>query len=160
MIERISMNPLRLSIACLQLAIGLCCAQGTFVNFETAPVHPIDLSPDNSRLAVCNLADSKLELFDVTTGNVTPLASIPVGIDPVSVRFRTSTEAWVANHISDSISVVDLTTMGVTATIQTLDTPADIVFAGARAFVSCATPNTIQIFDASSRQHVTNILIE
>lgn len=32
-----------------------------------------------------------------------------VGIDPVSVRFRTNNELWVVNHISDSVSVVDFT---------------------------------------------------
>jgi YVTN family beta-propeller protein len=154
------MNPFRVSIACLHLAIGLCCAQESFINFETAPVHPIELSPDRARLVVCNLADGRLEVFDVTSGNLSPLGSISVGIDPVSVRFRTSTEAWVVNHISDSISVVDLITMAVTATIQTLDTPSDVVFAGGRAFVSCALPNTVQVFYASSRQLVTNLVVE
>src|SRR6267142_5656996 len=138
-----SMNPLRASLASLYLAIALCRADTGFLNFETAPVHPIDLGPDHSRLAVCNLADAKLEIFDVSSGNLAPVACISVGVDPVTVRFRTPTELWVVNHISDSISVVDLTTMGVTATIQTLDTPEDVVFAGGRAFVSCSLPNII-----------------
>src|SRR4029077_19286239 len=98
---------------------------GSFINFETAPVHPLALSPDSTRLAVCNLADGRLELFDVTSGSPVPLGSVPVGIDPVSVRFRTATEAWVVNHISDSISVVDVTSLRVIATIDTLDTPED-----------------------------------
>src|SRR6185503_17368127 len=154
-----SMNPFRVSLACLHFAMAFCWADDSFVNFETAPVHPIDLSPDYSRLAVCNLADAKLESFDITSGNLVPLASIPVGLDPVSVRFRTATEAWVVNHISDSISIVDVAAMSVTATIQTLDTPADVVFAGSRAFVSCALPNTIQVFEADTYQLVTNIAI-
>src|SRR5262249_49635583 len=133
-----------------------------FVNFETAPVHPIALSPDRSRLAVCNLADAKLEIFDVTSGHAIALGSVPVGIDPVSVRFRDATEIWVVNHISDSISVVDLATLRVRATIDTLDTPADVVFAGVprRAYVSCALPNTIQVFDADTHQIVTNVVID
>jgi YVTN family beta-propeller protein len=133
-----------------------------FVNFETVPVHPIALSPDRSRLAVCNLPDAKLEIFDVTPGRPVALGSVPVGLDPVSVRFRTATEAWVVNHISDSISIVDITALGVTATLDTLDTPSDVAFAGApaRAFVSCARPNTVQVFDAAAREWVTNIVIE
>src|SRR5216683_7770150 len=59
-----------------------------FFNWETVPVHPIDLSPDRSRLAVCNLPDNRLELFDVTTDRPVPLKDIPVGLDPVAVRFR------------------------------------------------------------------------
>src|SRR5262249_48750759 len=130
--------------------------------FETAPVHPIALSPDRSRLAVCNLADAKLEVFDVTTGRAIALGSVPVGIDPVSVQFRNATEVWVVNHISDSISVVDLPTLRVRATIDTLDTPSDVVFAGAprRAYVSCALPNTIQVFDVDTRQLITNVVVD
>jgi len=159
---------LRATIASLLLAIAPCCpglaaesTNGAFINFETAPVHPIALSPDHSRLAVCNLPDGKLEVFDVTTGNPLAIGSIPVGIDPVSVRFRNASEVWVVNHISDSISIVDLPSLRVMATLDTLDTPSDVVFAGnpLRAFVSCAMPNVIQVFDPSSRQLVTNLTI-
>src|ERR1051325_4827098 len=164
------MNPLRASLASLYLATALfseprasasgASADNAFVNFETAPVHPIDLSPSGTRLAVCNLADAKLEIFDLTSGNLASLASIPVGLDPVTVRFRSASEAWVVNHISDSISIVDLTSMALMATIQTLDTPEDVVFAGGRAFVSCSMPNTIQVFNAATWQLVTNVMIE
>src|SRR5215510_11966658 len=83
-------------------------AADSFVNFETPPVHPIALSPDGGQLAVCNLADGRLELFDVSSGTAVSVGSVPVGLDPVSVRYRTSSEAWVVNHISHSISVVDV----------------------------------------------------
>src|SRR5262245_38838107 len=99
---------------------------GSFVNFETPPVQPIALSPDASRLAVCNLDDGGLELFDLSSGTSVPLGSVPVGIDPVSVRFRTAAEAWVVNHISDTISIVDVQARRVVATLQTLNTPADV----------------------------------
>ncbi len=137
-------------------------AADSFVNFETPPVHPIALSPDGGQLAVCNLADGRLELFDVSSGTAVSVGSVPVGLDPVSVRYRTASEAWVVNHISDSISVVDVEARRVVATIQTLDTPADVIFAGstARAFVSCATPNTVQVFDPVTRQLVTNLVIQ
>src|SRR5262245_35556001 len=136
-------------------------AVDSFVNFETPPVHPIALSPSGDQLAVCNLADGRLELFDVSSGTAVSVGSVPVGLDPVSVRYRTSSEVWVVNHISDSISIVDVGARRVVATIQTLDTPADVVFAGAtgRAFVSCATPNTVQVFDPLTRQLVTNMVI-
>jgi YVTN family beta-propeller protein len=118
---------------------------GAFVNFETPPVHPVALSPDGSRLGVCNLADGRLEIFDVSSGTAVALGNVPVGIDPVSVRFLTPGEAWVVNHISDSISVVDIEARRVVATLQTLDTPADVIFAGSlrRAFLCparCRTP--------------------
>src|SRR5262245_32820937 len=62
----------------------------SFVNFETAPVHPVAISPDGRWLAVCNLPDARLELFDVTSGIPVSTGSVMVGLDPVTVRFRTS----------------------------------------------------------------------
>src|SRR5580700_1710387 len=95
-----------------------------FFNWETAPVHPVALSPDGTRLVVCNLPDARVEVFDVTSGQPVSLGSIPVGIDPVTVRFRTTNELWVANYISRSISVVDLATLRVFNTIATSNQPS------------------------------------
>lgn len=82
---------------------------GQFVNWETPHVHPMDITPDAGTLLVFNLADNRLEVFDVSSGTPIAIGSIPVGLDPISVRARTDTEAWVVNHISDSISVVNAT---------------------------------------------------
>ncbi len=124
-------------------------AQDAHVNWETPHVHPLDLTPDGARLLAVNTPDGLLEVFDATGAVPVPVAAIPVGIDPVSVRARHATEAWVVNHISDSISIVDLVTGQVTATIPTDDEPADVIFAGAppRAFVSCSQANTVLVFD-------------
>src|SRR5206468_7464036 len=98
-----------------------------FVNFETAAVHAVALSPDGSRLAVCNLPDARLELFDVTSGTPISTGSVVAGLDPVSVRFRSNKEIWVVNQISDSVSVIDLSALRIVATLNTLDAPADVV---------------------------------
>ncbi|MEZ6243365.1 MAG: beta-propeller fold lactonase family protein [Phycisphaerales bacterium] len=123
-----------------------------FVNWETPHVHPLDMTPDASRLLAVNTADDRLEVFTLGGGQPVLETSIPVGIDPVAVRARTNTEVWVVNHISDSVSIVDLTTMNVVATLQTADEPADVVFAGVpqRAFVSCSQANLIQVFDVGA----------
>lgn len=120
-----------------------------FVNFESPQVHPLDLSPDGNTLAAVSSADNRLEIFDVTTGKPRHRASVSVGLDPVSVRFRTDHVAWVVNQISDSLSVVDTRTRRVVATLETLDEPADVIFAGApeRAFVTCAEANAVLVFD-------------
>lgn len=134
------------------LMVPCAIAQNGFVNFETSQVHPVDLSPDRSVLAVCNTADSRLELFDVNTGTPLPVGSVAVGTDPVTVRFRSNTEAWVVNHISDSVSIVDVPTKRVRQTLQTRDEPCDVVFAGnpELAFVSCSQENVIQRFDPAN----------
>ncbi len=133
-----------------------------FFNWETPPVHPVALSPDRSRLVICNLPDNRLEVFDVTSGIPITLGSVCVGLDPVAAQFRTSNEVWVVNFISDSISVVDVATMRVMATVATLNEPSDIVFAGtpSRAFVSCAQPAMVQVFDPATRNVLTNLAID
>ncbi len=128
----------------------MCHAAGDFVNFETPTVHPLDLSPSGNLLAAVNTADNRLLLFDVADGNPRQVAAIAVGLDPVSVRFRSESEAWVVNQISDSVSIVDLPTRRVRATLDTDDEPADVVFAGGRAFVSCSQADTVLVFDAGN----------
>ena len=134
----------------LSVLLGLSsAAHGSFVNWETPHVSPLAMTSDGSRLLAVNTPDNRLEVFDLTSGLPVLAGSIPVGLDPVSVRARTDDEVWVVNHISDSVSIVDLPSGSVVATIQTLDEPADVVFAGVpeRAFVSCSQLNRVQVFD-------------
>ena len=92
------------------MLLGVSSSAGEFANFETAPAHPVDLAPDGDRLAVCHLADNRLLLFDVSSGIPQPTGSIRVGHDPTAVRFRTTTEAWVVNHISSNLNILDVST--------------------------------------------------
>jgi len=123
-----------------------------FFNFEDNPVHPAALSPDATRLAVCNLPDDRLEIFDVTSGTPVSVGSVTVGLDPVTVRFRTATELWVANYISSSVSIIDLPTMRVKATLTVSNEPADLVFAGSpqMAFVSCERFGLVQVINPTN----------
>ncbi|MGB1310716.1 MAG: Ig-like domain-containing protein [Leucothrix sp.] len=118
------------------------------VNYESPHVHPIDLTPDNNTLLAVNTAAHRLEIYNVANGGMTYQGFVPVGLDPVSVRARSNTEAWVVNHLSDSVSVVNLNTQTVTQTLQTDNEPADVVFAGTtpRAFVSASEANKINVF--------------
>ncbi|MFO0972612.1 MAG: hypothetical protein U1A27_04105 [Phycisphaerae bacterium] len=143
------------------LAVQVARAQ-PFVNFESPHVHPLDITPDQARLLAVNTADNRLEVFDITSGRPVPVGSVPVGLDPVSVRARTATEAWVVNHVSDDVSIVSLTTLNVVATVRTDDEPCDVAFAGAppRAFVSCSQANTVLVFDAAAPGSAQRIAID
>src|SRR5688500_16265809 len=88
-----------------------------FVNWESPHVNPLDMTPDGGTLLAVNTADNRLEVFDLSSGNPIHVGAVQVGLDPVSVRARTDSEAWVVNHISDSVSIVDLATLRVKATI-------------------------------------------
>ena len=151
---RLAPRPLRsrslTPLLCALLACGsTALAQGSFINWESPHVHPLDTTPDGSRLLAVNTPDDRLEVFDVTGDELVALRPIPVGIDPVSVRARTSVEVWVVNHLSDTISVIDLRTGTVRATLTTANEPCDVVFAGApqRAFVSCSQASEILVYD-------------
>jgi DNA-binding beta-propeller fold protein YncE len=115
----------------------------SFVNFETGQVRPLAMAPDGTRLYAINTPDNRLEIFTVDGSGLTHTGSVPVGLEPIAVAARTDTEVWVVNHLSDSISIVDVgaTPPHVVRTLLTCDEPRDIVFAGpgnTRAFVSTA----------------------
>jgi len=125
------------------LVSGQAAAQESFVAFESGHVRPLVLSPDGSQLFVVNTPDNTLEIFDVGVGGLVFAASVPVGMEPVAVAARTNDEVWVVNHLSDSVSIVDLSgaVPFVRRTLLVGDEPRDIVFAGTggnRAFVTTA----------------------
>jgi YVTN family beta-propeller protein len=134
---------------CLVLAAPLRATDLPYVNWENHPVHALDLSPDRSLLAVAHTADQRVQFFDVSQATPVAVGHVLVGVDPVSVRFRNAGELWVVNHISDSVSVIDVATRRVRATLATADEPFDVVFAGNRAFVSCSQANQVLVFDTN-----------
>ena len=149
-------------IICAASTFGF--SQDSFVNWEDPHVHALDITPDGNTLLAVNTADQRIEVFDISTGSPVHLQSIAVGIDPVSVRARSDSEAWVVNHISDTVSVVNLISGNVVATLQTEDEPCDVVFAGApqRAFVSCSQANSVLVFDpdAALCEAIRSVLTE
>ena len=111
-------------------------ARASFTLFESGQVRPLALSPDGTRLFAVDTPDDRLEVFAVGAGGLTHLASVPVGLEPVAVAARTNTEVWVVNHLSDSVSIVDVgaAVPHVTRTLLVGDEPRDIVFAGPTSF--------------------------
>ena len=119
-------------------------AASPFALFESGQVRPLAMSPDGARLFAVNTPDNRLEIFDIGMGTLTKVGSVPVGLEPVAVAARTNGEVWVVNHLSDSVSVVDVATPATARVVRTLlvgDEPRDVVFAGpggTRAFVTTA----------------------
>jgi YVTN family beta-propeller protein len=124
-----------------------------FVTFESGPVRPLAKSPDGSRLFVCNIPDNRVEIFDITPAGLVHVTSVPVGLEPVAVAARTNTEIWVVNHLSDSVSVVDVSSVDsprVTRSLTVGDEPRDIVFGGPafdHAFITTAHRGQNSPFD-------------
>jgi YVTN family beta-propeller protein len=127
---------------------------GPVRNFESPQVHPLAVTPDGTRLLAVNSPNATLSVFQLTAGGPPVLtAEIPVGLEPVSVAARDDREAWVVNWLSDSVSVVDLTTGNVVRTIDVGDEPTDVIFAGLNrqlAFVCVSGPAQVKVFDLSN----------
>ena len=115
---------------------------------------------------MANTPCDTIDVIDVKSGKI--VYRIDVGIDPVSLALRPDgRELWVANHVSDSVSVIDLdqskrTFMHVVATIQDIDPeskatrfdePMGIAFASNRkAYVALSSENKIAVVDIASRK--------
>ena len=142
-------------------------------NFPKEIGHPPFMSPHASPIAlhgdrvfVVNTPSDTVDVIDAKTRKI--VARIDVGIDPVSVAVRPDgKEVWVANHISDSVSVIDNdpespTCFHVIATIQEFDPrtkatrfdePVGIAFAGnEKAYVALSSENQIAVIDVPTRK--------
>jgi DNA-binding beta-propeller fold protein YncE len=116
----------------------------TFVEFEAGQVRPLALSSDGRYLYAANTPDNRVEIFRASGHHLQAVGSVAVGLEPVALAERRSGELWVVNHLSDSVSIVDVSQPDQAHVVRTLlvgDEPRDIVFAGphrSRAFVTTA----------------------
>src|SRR5687768_3810146 len=100
------------TVASLAVVSALCLvasgADASFTTFESGQVRPLALSPDGARLYAVNTPDNRLEIFDVDGDGLTHAGSVAVGLEPVAAAARSNAEVWVVNHLSDSVSIVDV----------------------------------------------------
>jgi YVTN family beta-propeller protein len=118
-------------------------AQSSYYLFESGHTRPLALSPDGNQLFAVNTPDNRIEIYTIETNGLVHTASVPVGLEPVSIAARNNNEVWVVNHLSDSVSIVDVAANPprVINTLLVGDEPRDIVFAGdttSRAFITTA----------------------
>jgi DNA-binding beta-propeller fold protein YncE len=133
--------------------------------FESAQVRPLALSGDGKFLFAANTPDNRLEILDARDGALRLVGSVEVGLEPVAIAVHGEREVWVANHLSDSVSIVDASDVRhprVTRTLLVGDEPRDIVFAGRghdRAFITTAhrgqtSPDDPDLFNPVGRADV------
>src|SRR5438552_5115056 len=128
-------------------------APAGYPTFEGPQIHPLALTPDGTRLLAVNTPTGTLSIFYLIGDTPMLAAEIPVGLEPVTVAVRNNREAWVANWLSDSVSVVDLQTGSVTRTFDVGDEPTDVVFAGKQremAFVCVSGLSQVKVYDPDS----------
>ncbi len=134
--------------------------------------HPVFASPHSKPIAavgdfvyVTNTPADTVDVIDARTRSI--VNRINVGIDPVSVVPRPDgLEVWVANHVSDTVSVIDTdpgspTFQNVVATVQAVDAlnlstdfdePVGIAFASNdKAYVALGPANEIAVVNVATR---------
>ena len=135
--------------------------------------HPSFMSPHASPIAVSgglvfvvNTPAATVDVIDAQSHEI--VRRVNVGIDPVGIAVRPDgKEVWIANHVSDSVSVIDAdqaspTRFQVIATVQDFDAatkatrfdePVGIAFASNdKAYVSLSSENKIAVVNVATRQ--------
>ena len=123
------------------LSVQSTASEESFAAFESGQVRPLAISADGNTIFALNTPDNRLEVYKAQNGVLSSLGSVMVGLEPVAVAVRSATEVWVVNHLSDSISIVDVSVPARPRVLRTLlvgDEPRDIVFAQGRAYVTAA----------------------
>ncbi len=133
-------------VGCLCIAPAPAAAASPFTAFESGQVRPLAMSANGKLLFAVNTPDNRLEVFRITSNTLVHRSSIPVGLRAGRRGRAGNGEVWVVNHLSDSISVVELDdgdglSGRVVRTLLVGDEPRDIVFGGHghdRAFITTA----------------------
>ena len=118
----------------------------------------------NKHVFVVNTPADSVDVISVKTNKV--VRRINVGIDPVGLAARPDgKQLWVANHISDTVSVIDTdarsaTYLQIIGTVQEIDDstkstrfdePVGIAFASdEKAYVALSAENQIAVIDVAT----------
>src|SRR5690606_281093 len=82
--------------------------EASFTAFESGQVRPLALAHGGQALFAVNTTDKRLEVFRPQGNKLQRCGSVPVGLEPVAVAPRSDREVWVVNHLSDSVSIVEV----------------------------------------------------
>ena len=135
------------NIIFLTLLLAACTtatSEESYTLFESGQTRPLALSGDGNYLYALNTPDNRLEIFRIFQNKLKPITDTLVGLEPVALAVASNGDVWVVNHLSDSISIVDLTNPRkpfIKETLKVGDEPRDIVFAGTKqekAFITTA----------------------
>ena len=76
-------------------------AQSSFVNWEHPQVHPLEITPDGTKLLAVNTPDNRLEVFDLTTGTERSDGVLNTRVEGFGAEFLSVSgdlAAWKKHH--------------------------------------------------------------
>lgn len=167
-------KPTAVAFSWLMAGLLMCCSKevqsspqsdqiGGTVAMMSPQFRPIALQGEY--VYVANTPNNTVEVIELSSKSIHRI--VPVGIEPVGLAVRPDgKELWVTNHVSDSVSIIDLdphspTRLQIIHTISDFDPktkstrfdePVGVVFADdTKAYVSLSSENQIAVIDVQTR---------
>jgi len=125
--------------------------------------YALGISPNGTRLyATFNNGQAGGVLRVINVSDLTTIADIPVGRDPISAAVSPDgNRVYVANYVDGTLSVVDVSSSTVTATIPVGSRPTDVALSldGRFVYVTDYSDNTVRVIRAINNRVVETITV-
>lgn len=133
---------------------------GRVVRAWPAGANPSGVATDGRVVVVAERDDDRLLLLDLAGGPAmdVPPAHVQVGRHPFGVTLAGG-RAYAADVLSDTVSVVDLASHRLIATIPTGERPYAVAFAAGRGFVTNQYGGSVTVFDAGSHAVIATLAV-
>ncbi|HVR41864.1 MAG TPA: cytochrome D1 domain-containing protein [Thermoanaerobaculia bacterium] len=114
-----------------------------------------------SRAFVANIGSGSVTAIDLSGKTGAVRIATGAGAEGIAVRPE-SREVWVTNREADTLSVIDVDTLEVKATIEAKGFPIRIAFTpdGTRAIVSAARSGEVVLIDAGERRELRRAALD
>lgn len=120
--------------------------------------HMVVVAQKSGRAFVANIGSGSVTAIDLKARK--KLADIPTGAGAEGIDISPDQkEVWVTNRAANTVSVIDVSSLKVSATLESKDFPIRVKFApgGRQALVSNARSGDVVVFDAVTRKEIQRV---
>ena len=120
--------------------------------------HMVAVSPKYGRAFVANIGSGSVTVIDIAGKKKIMDIQTGAGAEGIDIS-PDQEEVWVTNRAANTVSVIDVTSLTVTNTLESKDFPirAKFVPGGKLVLVSNARSGDVAVFDASTKKEVRRI---
>ncbi|MEO0478547.1 MAG: cytochrome D1 domain-containing protein [Planctomycetota bacterium] len=119
---------------------------------------------DDERAYVANIGSGSVSVVDLANRSLVKVVETGAGSEGIAVR-PDGREVWVTNRAADTVSVIDVETLEVLATLDVKESeddhgfPIRVAFTpdGSKALISCASAGRVEIWDVEAREKMRSI---
>ena len=116
-------------------------------------------TPDGARAFVANIGSGSVTVVEGRKA----IKQIPTGKGAEGIAITPNgREVWVTNREADTVSVIDVSSLEVAATVPAAKFPSRVKITpgGKRALVSCANSGDVAVFDVATRREIGRIKLD